>query len=156
MYAIDRFVALSRTSSWGVVSCFEERFTTCRSSGFLCELCFDTNVSNFFFCHSLAARATFSCTCPLCSSMIASRCWPTTNSNWRFWKRDLFLVYVTYHSTAECAPTGTAGLPSPLRDGPLGWKLRASWRGCAASTRTDGICGWTRCADEGGSLYSLN
>ena len=55
-------------------------------------------------------------------------------------KRDLFLVYVTYHSTTERAPTGTAGLPLPLREGSPGWKLRASWRGCAASTRNDVTC----------------
>ena len=44
-----KFRPLDRTCSWGVVSYFEERFTTCRSPGFLCELCFDTNVSNFLF-----------------------------------------------------------------------------------------------------------
>ena len=66
-----------------MVCCLEERFTTCSSPGFRCELCFDANSSNFF-CLSLTVRATFSCICSLCSSMVASLCWPIENYNLQY------------------------------------------------------------------------
>ena len=75
---------LDKTCCCGVGSCLEDRFTTWHTLGSRFRLCFNSSVSKVFLYLFLAICGTLACTCPLCSSMVATCCGPTPNYNWCF------------------------------------------------------------------------